>query len=96
MHCNDVCDLTYALIVIACTGVNGIQRNDSGLSRAESSGSGKPDPRAKPFVPPQTMTAKLKHGDGWSDTASGGSDGSALGGGQKPWAAVGKPSGVSQ
>lgn len=74
-------------------GVNGIQRNDSGVSRAESSGSGKPDPRAKPFVPPQAMTAKLKHDDGWSDTASGGSDGSALGEGQKPWTAVGKPSG---
>ena len=42
------------------------------------------------------MTAKLKHGDGWSDTASGGSDGSALGEGQKPWAAVGKPSGDSR
>ncbi len=86
-------------ITCSFTGANGLQRGDSGLSRSESSGSVKPDPRAKPFVPPPSLAAKLsaKQGDGWgSDSGSVKSDasGASGGGSQASWMTASKPQGI--
>ena len=74
----------FPSITCPFTGANGLQPGDSGLSRSEFSGSVKPDPRAKPFVPPPSLAAKLlaKQGDGWgSDSGSVKSDASGASGG---------------
>ncbi len=89
----------FLSITQSFTGANGLQRGDSGLSRSESSGSVKPDPRAKPFVPPPSLAAKLsaKQGDGWgSDSGSVKSDGSGASGGgtQASWMPASKPQGM--
>ena len=72
-------------------GANGLQQSDSGLSRSESSDSARPDPRAKPFVPPAALAAKLKQSDGGgSDNGSVQSDdASAASGGPQPRAGSG-------
>ena len=75
--------LTSCVCVLP-TGGNGFQQGDSGLARSESSGSARPDPRAKPFVPPPSLAAKLtaKQGDGWTnDSGSVRSDASGTSGG---------------
>ena len=89
----------FSSIIHSFTGANGLQRGDSGLSRSESSGLVKPDPRAKPFVPPPSLAAKLsaKQGDGWgSDSGSVKSDASgAFGGGtQASWMPASKSQGI--
>lgn len=82
------------------TGANGLQQIDSGLSRSESSGSARPDPKARPFVPPPFLAAKLtaKQTDGWtSDSGSVRSDASGASGGgvggEAPWAPGSKSQG---
>ena len=72
-------------------GANGSQQGDSSLSRSGSSGSARPDPRAKPFVPPAALAAKLKQSDaGDSDSGSVKSDdATAASGGQQPGAGPG-------
>lgn len=45
-------------------GANGLQHSDSGLSRSESSGSARPDARARPFVSPPALAAKLGQAEG--------------------------------
>ena len=89
----------FSSITCSFTGANGLQRGDSGLSRSESLGSVKPDPRAKPFVPPPSLAAKLsaKQGDGWgSDSGSVKSDASGASGGgtQAFWMPASKPQGI--
>ena len=82
-------------VVLLAAGVNGSQRGDSGLSRSESSGSGRPDPRAKPFVPPPALAARLSKSDDWGtdDTGSARSDASGASGGLQPMTAVSEPQG---
>ena len=72
-------------------GANGLQQSDSGLSRSESSRPAGPDPRAKPFVPPAALAAKLQQSDrGGSDNCSIKSDTvGAASGGQQPRAGSG-------
>lgn len=61
----------------------------------------KPDPRAKPFVPPPSLAAKLyaKQGDGWgSDSGSVKSDASGASGGRAQASSMPacKPQGIQQ